>query len=309
MHTVLTVRELHKSFSSKQAVDGISFSVNKGEVMGLLGPNGAGKTTAIRMIMGILPVDRGEVVFSLDGRDAPLEKSKIGYLPEERGLYDDVKVLDNLVYLSGLKGKPRREARHEAMAWLERFSLVDSANQKLDKLSKGMQQKVQFIASILHQPKLVLFDEPFSGLDPINQDFMKQIIRELQVEGVTVLLSAHQMNLVEELCDSIFLINNGREVLSGSLREIKKRYKENIVELRFAPTGDCSFLRTIPGMRVLREQPGEATLRYGGTEKINELLQLLGSRLELEEIAVKKPPLHEIFIETVKERGEFNETA
>ncbi len=232
MDTILTVKELAKSYGAKKAVDRISFTVSRGEVIGLLGPNGAGKTTAIRMIMGILPVDRGEVNFRFNGRAKRLDKSRVGYLPEERGLYDDVKVLDNLIYLSGLKGKSPQDARKDGLAWLERLSLTDYANQKLEKLSKGMQQKVQFIASILHRPQLVLFDEPFSGLDPVNQDFLKEIIRELQAEGVTVLLSAHQMNLVEELCDSIFLINRGREVLSGNLREIKQGYKESIVEIR-----------------------------------------------------------------------------
>jgi ABC-2 type transport system ATP-binding protein len=309
MKTVLTVMNLAKSFGLKKAVDNISFTVQKGEVMGLLGPNGAGKTTAIRMIMGILPVDRGEVSFCFNGSTGPLDKSRIGYLPEERGLYDDVKVLDNLLYLSGLKGKPRVEAKKEALAWLERLDLADYAGQKLEKLSKGMQQKVQFIASILHQPQLVLFDEPFSGLDPVNQDFIKETIRELQGEGVTVLLSAHQMNLVEELCDSIFLINRGCEVLSGTLREIKKGYRENVIELRFDPAGDAAFLKMIPGVRVLKERPGQATLRYSGAHGINQVLRDISGKLQLEEIAVQKPPLHEIFIETVKERGEFGATA
>ncbi|MEW6244483.1 MAG: ATP-binding cassette domain-containing protein [Bacillota bacterium] len=306
---ILTVRNLSKQFGSKKAVDDISFSVTRGAVMGLLGPNGAGKTTAIRMIMGILPADRGEVTFSFNGTPGRLDKSKVGYLPEERGLYYDVRVLDNLVYLSALKGKPAAHARREGMAWLKRLGLANYAFQKLEKLSKGMQQKVQFIASVLHQPQLVLFDEPFSGLDPVNQDFMKQVIRELQADGVTILLSAHQMHLVEELCDSIFLINHGREVLSGTLQDIKRRYKENTVELRFSPSQDTSFLKTIPGMRVLKEGPGEASLRYGGTLTPSELVQLLGNRMELQEITVAKPPLHEIFIETVKERGECGETA
>ncbi|MDQ7789811.1 MAG: DUF4162 domain-containing protein, partial [Clostridia bacterium] len=233
-----------------------------------------------------------------------LEKSRVGYLPEERGLYEDVKVLDNLVYLAGLKGMPRKDAVADGMVWLRRLGLEDYAHKKVEKLSKGMQQKVQFIASILHHPQLVLFDEPFSGLDPVNQDFIKSIIRELQAEGITVILSAHQMNLVEELCDSIFLINRGREILSGNLQEIKKGYKENVVELRYAPSCDSSFLKHIPGTRVLREEPGAATLRYGGSAVMAELLKDLSANLDIEEISIRKPPLHEIFIETIKERGE-----
>ncbi len=308
METVLTVRNLSKSFGTKKAVDDISFSVARGAVMGLLGPNGAGKTTAIRMIMGILPSDRGEVTFWFNGTPGRLDKSKVGYLPEERGLYDDVRVIDNLVYLSGLKGKPAACARREGMAWLKRLDLADYAFQKVEKLSKGMQQKVQFIASILHRPQLVLLDEPFSGLDPVNQDFIKQVIRELQADGITILLSAHQMHLVEELCDSIFLINHGREVLSGTLEDIKRGYKEHTVELRFAPSQDTTFLKMISGMRVLNEGPGVASLRYGGTLTPSELVQLLGNKMELQEITVAKPPLHEIFIKTVKERGGYGET-
>ncbi|MFY9385144.1 MAG: ATP-binding cassette domain-containing protein [Dethiobacteria bacterium] len=309
MELILKVKDLAKSFGAKKAVDRISFGVPRGEIMGLLGPNGAGKTTAIRMIMGILPPDAGEIGFNFNGHFQPLDKSKIGYLPEERGLYEDVKVADNLVYLAGLKGKPAGEARREAQQWLERLDLVSYADQKLEKLSKGMQQKVQFVASILHRPPLVLFDEPFTGLDPVNQDFFKEIIRELRAGGTTILLSAHQMNLVEELCDSIFLINHGREVLSGKLQEIKESYKENIVELRYDPAEDGSFLKMIPGLRILQEQPGLAVMRYHGSAGINALLQELGSRLTISAITVEKPPLHEIFVETVRERGEEVEVA
>jgi len=305
---ILDVRNLARSFGPKKAVDGISFGVPRGEIMGLLGPNGAGKTTAIRMIMGILVPDAGEISFDFDGHPQALDKSKIGYLPEERGLYEDVKVCDNLVYLASLKGLPAEEARREALRWLDRLDLGEYADQKLEKLSKGMQQKVQFVASVLHRPELVLFDEPFAGLDPVNQDLFKGLIRELQAGGTTVLLSAHQMNLVEELCDSIFLINHGREVLSGKLEEIKESYKENIVELRYDATEEGDFLKIIPGLRVLREQPGLAVMRYSGND-VNALLQEFASRLTVNAITVEKPPLHEIFVETVRERGEDVEVA
>ncbi|MDD2556393.1 MAG: ATP-binding cassette domain-containing protein [Syntrophaceticus sp.] len=304
MEMILNVKNLTKSFGPKKAVEEISLSVLRGEVMGLLGPNGAGKTTAIRMIMGILTPDAGEISFNFSGSPQPLDKRKIGYLPEERGLYEDVRVIDNLVYLAELKGKPACEARREGRQWLERFDLGDYADQKLEKLSKGMQQKVQFVASILHRPQLVLFDEPFSGLDPVNQDFFKDIIRQLQDGGTTVLLSAHQMNLVEELCDSIFLINHGRPVLSGKLQAIKESYKEDIVELRYDPAEGSGFLKMIPGLRILQEQPGLAVMRYSGSGDINALLQEFSSRLTVRALTVKKPPLHEIFIETVRERGE-----
>lgn len=309
MDLILDVKNLSKHFGAKKAVDDIRFGVARGEIMGLLGPNGAGKTTAIRMIMGILAPDTGEISFNFEGRLQPLDKSRIGYLPEERGLYEDARVTDSLVYLAGLKGRPADKARQEALAWLDRLDLSAYADQKLEKLSKGMQQKVQFIASILHQPALVLFDEPFSGLDPVNQDLFKEIIRELQAGGTTVLLSAHQMNMVEELCDSIFLINHGRKVLSGKLQKIKDSYKENIVELRYAPAEDSAFLKMVPGLRILREQPGLAVMRYSGSAGINTLLQEFGSRLTINALTVEKPPLHEIFIETVRERGGSVEVA
>ena len=309
MDLILKVKDLSKNFGPKKAVDRISFGVSRGQILGLLGPNGAGKTTAIRMIMGILSPDSGIIDFRFNGPSRTLDKSKIGYLPEDRGLYEDVKVCDNLVYLAGLKRIPAGEARQEALSWLERLDLSAYADQKLEKLSKGMQQKVQFVASILHHPPLVLFDEPFSGLDPVNQDFFKEIIRELQAEGTTILLSAHQMNLVEELCDSIFMINRGREVLSGGLQEIKEGYRENIVELRYDPAEEGGFLKTIPGLRILQEQPGLAETRYSGGAGSNELLQEFASRVTITAVTVEKPPLHEIFIETVRERGETIEVA
>lgn len=303
MEPILSVKDLSKNFGTRKAVDNITFQVARGEVMGLLGPNGAGKTTAIRMIMGILPADRGEISFSFNGRPGPLNKTKIGYLPEERGLYDDVKVVDNLIYLSGLKGIPPAQSKRDALDWLERLDLSDYAYQKLEKLSKGMQQKVQFIASILHRPPLVFLDEPFSGLDPVNQDFITGIIREMQDSGVTILLSAHQMNLVEALCDSIFLINRGVEVLSGSLKQIKHSYKETIVELKYPPGSNISFLHTIPGLRKIQETPDQAMLRYSGRLPVSRLLATICEHIPVEGVSVEKPPLHEIFVETVKERG------
>ena len=303
MSIILTVESLTKNYGPLKAVDNISFSVSKGEVMGLLGPNGAGKTTAIRMIMGILPLDRGRVKFAFN-KNETLDKSKIGYLPEERGLYDDTKVIDNLIYLADLKNIPRTIARNEAMEWLERFNLEDHAHHKLEKLSKGMQQKVQFIASILHRPEIVLFDEPFSGLDPINQEFVKDIIKELANSGTTVLLSAHQMNLVEELCDNIFLIHQGKEVLSGSLADIKRDYREYVIKLLYDPGNNKEPLPTIPGARIIQEKSGYLSMRYSGSASVNELLEIIANNTAVEAITIEKPPLHEIFVETVKQRGD-----
>jgi len=309
LDATLRVNELSKSFGSKKVVDGISFEVNQGDILGLLGPNGAGKTTAIRMIMGILSPGSGEINFNFNGKTSSMDKSRIGYLPEERGLYDDARVLDTLIYLAVLKGTPRKEAIRQAMEWLDKFQLASYAQHKLEKLSKGMQQKVQFIATVLHQPEVVMLDEPFSGLDPLNQELFKQFIRELQQKGCTILLSAHQMNLVEELCEKIFMINQGKQVLYGSLTEIKSRHPEHLVTLVFPEAEDSSFLKHEPGVSILKQDIKEITLRYTGANNINELLQKLASRVSLEEITVQKPPLHDIFVQTVKNRGETIEDA
>ncbi len=303
MSDILRVSGLTKNFGNKKAVDNISFEVSQGSIMGLLGPNGAGKTTAIRLIMGIINPDNGNILFNFNGKTTSMDKSRIGYLPEERGLYDDATVLDNLVYLADLKDVPRKKARQKALAWLKKMELLDYARHKLEKLSKGMQQKVQFIATVLHQPDLVMLDEPFSGLDPINQDLFKSYIKELQKRGTTILLSAHQMNLVEELCEHIFMINRGKQVLYGSLGEIKKEHQEYLIEIRFS-SGDFSFLTGENHIEVLSRGSEKLSLRYTGTRSVQQLLNDISAQAELEEISINKPPLHDIFVRTVQKRGD-----
>jgi len=303
MDQMLTVKNLTKTFGDTTAVDDITFSVNKGEIMGFLGPNGAGKTTAIRIIMGIIEADRGEVSFYYNDKKQKLDKHKIGYLPEEKGLYDDVKVIDNLVYLAFLKGIARKEAHKRGLEWLERLGLEEYANQKLEKLSRGMQQKVQFIVSIIHRPDFVVLDEPFAGLDPVNQEFVIEIIRELQQQGVTILFSAHQMNMVEELCDSIFMINHGKQVLQGNLKDVKKSYEEYNVEINYSGENDLSFLNNIAGIEIQKQEPEYVQCIYNGDIDINSLVKQLTDKIKLEGIKVETPPLHDIFINTVKKRG------
>ncbi|HEC22866.1 MAG TPA: ATP-binding cassette domain-containing protein, partial [Chloroflexi bacterium] len=214
-HALLEVQGLTKRYDSFTAVDSLSFEVRKGEVFGLLGPNGAGKTTTIRIIMDILKPDGGEV--RILGQPPGTTREQVGYLPEERGLYRNLKVLDTLVYLAELKGTPRAEAHRRGLAWLEKVELAGWAGKKVKDLSRGMQQKLQFIASLIHDPELLILDEPFQGLDPVNVELLKGLIRELQAQGKTIMLSAHQMNLVEALCDRILLINQGKSVLYGEL--------------------------------------------------------------------------------------------
>ncbi len=303
MEEVLSVQNLIKTYGDITAVDNVSFNVKKGDIMGLVGPNGAGKTTTIRIIMGILSQNKGEVTYYVNGKSTSMDKTQIGYLPEERGLYDDVNVLDNLIYLGTLKAKPRSECRTQGLHWLKKVGLEEYAYKKLEKLSKGMQQKVQFIGAVLHKPKLLMLDEPFSGLDPVNQEFFKEIIYELQKEGTAILLSAHQMNLIEELCDTVFFINEGKQVLYGSINEIKREYSEYIVDIHYKEDEDVSFLTSIQGVEVTRKEGGRILMRYSGGATTSDLVQTISSNLELEDISVQKPSLHDIFIQTVKKRG------
>ncbi|MBC7225330.1 MAG: ATP-binding cassette domain-containing protein, partial [Anaerolineae bacterium] len=236
---VLEVRDLVKRYDGFTAVDRLTFAVHRGELFGLLGPNGAGKTTTIRAIMDIFKPDEGTI--RVLGRPPGEARALVGYLPEERGLYRDLKVqevLEYLEYLAELKGMERSQARERALQWLERVDLAEWATRRVKDLSRGMQQKLQFVASVVHDPELLILDEPFQGLDPVNVDLLKRLIRELQAEGTTILLSAHQMNLVEVLCDRIVLINRGQAVLYGALDEIKQRYAAQTVRLSTpAPLG------------------------------------------------------------------------
>lgn len=300
---ILRLDRVTKSFGAKKAVDGISFSVRQGEVLGLLGPNGAGKTTAIRMIMGIIAQDAGEIAFTFNGKSTSMDKEKIGYLPEERGLYYEAKVLDNLVYLGHLKGLSKAVAKKEALRWLDRLELLECSQQKLEKLSKGMQQKVQLIASLLHKPPLLMLDEPFSGLDPVNQEVIKDLIAEFRYAGTTVLLSAHQMNLVEELCDTIFMIHKGKQVLRGTLAEIKDQSLEHLVHVKYE-TGAVEDLEKIPGLTIQKQRPNFVSLSYEGTKSVTELLPMISYCVSIKELSFQKPPLHDIFIKTVQKRGE-----
>ncbi len=299
MTTILHVESVHKSFDGTKAVDGVSFTVQKGEIFGLLGPNGAGKTTLIRMILGIFQPDSGEIRFSFspDGRLLP---ERVGYLPEERGLYDNRKVCDTLVFLAGLKGLDARVARERALLWLHRLQLEKYFYRNIRELSKGMQQKIQFIAAILHEPEFVILDEPFAGLDPINQDLFRELIVELKARGTAVLLSAHQMHLVEDLVDRIFLINKGRQVLYGELREIKRSWREDWVTIDFR--GDGAFLKESSLVKSAQIENGRAQLILQEGVRPEEFLAALVGKIEIEQIAIRKPPLHHIFVEIVKEQ-------
>ncbi len=293
---LLEVKNLVKRYGNFNAVDDLSFEVYQGDVFGLLGPNGAGKTTTIRTIMDILKPDAGTV--SVLGQAPGAARSRIGYLPEERGLYRDLKVLDVLIYLAELKGTSRATAHQRALTWLERVELADWAERKVKDLSRGMQQKLQFVASLVHDPELLILDEPFQGLDPVNVELLKGLIRELQREGKTLALSAHQMNLVEVLCDRILLINQGKGVLYGPLAEIKRRYAPQAVRLRTPAS-----VEELPGVARVEQRDGTFTLTLQDITP-QELLQTLVERnIQVEAFEVASAPLEEIFIAVVKERA------
>jgi len=295
---VIQVEGLVKRYGDVVAVDHLSFEVERGEVFGLLGPNGAGKTTTIRVIMDILRPDEGEVrVLDLPPREA---KHRVGYLPEERGLYRNLKVLDTLVYLAELKGVKRAEARERAMHLLEEVDLADWAGRKVRDLSRGMQQRLQFIASFVHDPEVLFLDEPFQGLDPLNVDRINRLILALHEQGKTIVLSSHQMNLVEALCDRILLVNRGRRVLYGGLAEIKRRYAPNAVRVR-AP----SLPSDLPGVAEVRSEDGSFYLTLAEGKRPKDVLRaLIAQDVEVEAFEVASVPLEQIFIAAVKEEVE-----
>ena len=292
----LSISNLRKDFSTVRAVDGVSFEVREGEILGLLGPNGAGKTTTIRIILNILQADEGTV--SYDGRPFSEQvRNTLGYLPEERGLYQKYRVLDTIAYFAELRGMTGNAARSEASRWLERFSLLPHQQARLEELSKGNQQKVQFIISIIHDPTVVILDEPFSGLDPVNQNLLNDVLLELRQRQKAIIFSTHQMDQAERLSDTLCLINKGRVVLSGPLHQIKQRYGRNTLHIEFS--GDGSFLRTLPAVRraLVYQNSAELDLADGATPQ--QMIAALLPRLELNKFELVEPSLHSIFLMSV----------
>lgn len=300
---VIEVREINKSFGDTKAVNNVSFEVTQGRIFGLLGPNGAGKTTAIRMINHILIPDSGSI--TINGIEASPETQRmIGYMPEERGLYKKMKVGEQLIYLSQLKGLSRPEAKEATRFWLERFEALDWVGKQVGELSKGMSQKIQFIATIAHDPDIYIFDEPFSGLDPINSETLKEIVLELRDKGKTILFSTHRMEQVEQMCDEICLFNNGRTVLNGDLREIKQSFGKNTVNLEFQ--GDASFLDKLSDVRINNRSTNFAEIRVLNGQNTQDILRIAMEHAEIYKFERIEPSLQEIFISTV---GEDNITS
>lgn len=300
---MLSFSSVSKHFSSARAVDDLSFKVNSGEIFALLGPNGAGKTTTIRMIMQIIEPDKGSIDFDpIMMTDAKVNRQKLGYLPEERGLFQEASILSTLIYLGSLRGMDDLNAKTEALKWLERFGLDKRKNEKVSTLSKGNQQKVQFISSILHKPQFAVLDEPFSGFDPINQEIISDIIRELRNDGMTILLSAHQMQLIERIADRILLIQHGKELLSGSLDEIRKKTvsgQKLIIEfISDVNTSVLEMSDAIKGFQKLDDNTWE--IYWGEHVLMNQLLIDLAKAGDIKSLKTSDVNLHEIFIQSFR---------
>jgi ABC-2 type transport system ATP-binding protein len=296
---VVELAGVTKAYESKVAVSNLSLSIEAGQMFGLLGPNGAGKTSSIRMMMGITIPDSGSIrLFEKPFERGSLER--VGYLPEERGLYKKMKVLDQLVFFGCLHGLNAEEARKRATEWVRRMEIADALPKKTEELSKGMQQKIQFIATLLHSPDLVVMDEPFAGLDPMNAVLVERVLLDLKDRGKAILFSTHRMDQVEKLCDSICLINNGEAVLSGNLREIKSRYERNHVIVEFE--GDSAFLNS-DEIAEAKNFSGHAEIKLKPHGNAQKLLHEAAASATIYRFELVEPSLEEIFIQTVGGRN------
>lgn len=300
----IEVRNVVKQYSGHRALDDVSLTVPKGCVYGLLGPNGAGKTSLIRILNQITQPDSGEVLFN--GRPANADDVRnIGYLPEERGLYKKMKVGEQIIYLARLKGMGRADAMTETAKWLERFDLTEWRNKKIEALSKGMAQKVQFIATVIHRPELLIFDEPFSGFDPVNAEQLKREILRLRDEGSTILFSTHNMASVEEVCERITLINHAKVVLEGNVMEVRRRHSKHLYSIDLhgdTPLAPAEGIFTVERCEASASGGIHAEIRLHDGVATRDAIAFINSRYELCGFAEQLPNMNEVFIETVKQR-------
>ncbi|MCH7974168.1 MAG: ATP-binding cassette domain-containing protein [Bacteroidetes bacterium] len=291
---ILEVKNLYKSFDTIKAVDDVSFNIKQGSVFGLIGRNGAGKTTTLRMMMNIYTPDSGEIL--LNGKHIDNEfKKKVGYLPEERGLYKKMTVMDTLLFFADVKGKKGTNIKKRANEFLEKFDLADRKTTKIQDLSKGNQQKIQFIITILHDPEFLVLDEPFTGLDPINTDLLRQIIIDLRDKGKVIIFSTHLMDFAEKMCDYITMIDHGKIILDGNLSEIKAQYAKRNVTLNYE--GDISFLKNNPIVESIDDFGNTTGIRLKSASDIQELLKLLvNNNVTVKKFNANDISLHEIFV-------------
>jgi ABC-2 type transport system ATP-binding protein len=298
MTHALQLKNVRKAYQGHVAVKGLDLEVPQGSVFGLLGPNGAGKTTSIRMAMDIIGPDTGEVLILGQKTDKAL-RNRIGYMPEERGLYQKMVVEELLVFMAELKGVKPAESRRRMIPWLEKLGLGGWQKKKANELSKGMQQKVQFIQTLLHDPEILILDEPMSGLDPVGTNVMRDAMIELSRAGKTLIVSSHQMATVEQMCDRVALINKGEKILDGRVADIKASYGKNTLILAFE--GDGAFLKSLPGVIGVNDLGRYAELKLGPTADPQALLRMASEKLKITRFEVVEPSLHDIFIERVTE--------
>lgn len=299
---IFRAEHIVKRYANHTALDDVSLSIPRGSIFGMLGPNGAGKSTMIRIINQIIGPDEGKLFFEGEPLQ-PKHVAQIGYLPEERGLYKKMKVGEQAIYLAQLKGLSKTEARNKLKYWFEKFDLDAWWNKKVEELSKGMQQKVQFIVTVLHEPKLLIFDEPFTGFDPINVNLLKQEILQLKKQGSTIIFSTHRMESVEELCDHIALIHRSKKILDGPVREIRQRYKTHTYQVGFR--GDPGVLRqALQGMEIQKEEQHDEeysfVLKVPETMGPNDLLRMAMARVEVHHFNEIIPSMNDIFIRNVQ---------
>jgi ABC-2 type transport system ATP-binding protein len=295
---MLEVIDLAKSFEKTQALDGISFKVKPGEIFGLLGPNGAGKTTTLRLIMQILKPDRGEILYQGESR-VKLRRNLFGYLPEERGLYQRSKVLDLLIYMGILNRLSRHRAEVEAIRYLDKMGLIDYTRKKVSELSKGMQQKIQFIIAMLHNPEILILDEPFVGLDPVNQMVLRDIISQNQQEEKIILISTHQMSEIEKIADHIYLINQGKMILDGTIKEIKSRFKEDAY---YIETEDSiAGIKDFKDIKILEEHNQSCKISIINADlNKQKIIRALFEKLTISKFIQVEPSLNDIFIKLIQ---------
>ncbi|HWZ45165.1 MAG TPA: ATP-binding cassette domain-containing protein [Candidatus Saccharimonadales bacterium] len=295
MYTI-ELQKVRKTYGEFVAVNDISFSIEQGSVFGLLGPNGAGKTSTIRMMIGITAPDSGSI--GLFGRPFTRDNlGRIGYLPEERGLYKKMKVLDQLQFLGQLHGLTAADARQRSVAWCRRLEISEKLQSKVEELSKGMQQKIQFIAALLHDPDFVIMDEPFFGLDPVNAGLLKDVLLDVKKNGKTILFSTHRMDQVEKLCDAICLIDGGKPVLQGSLKEVKSRFGKNNIQIQYE--GDGVFLENNPLVRSFNDYGNYVELQLAPGADPQQLMRQVMERARVSRFELMEPSLEEIFKEVV----------
>jgi ABC-2 type transport system ATP-binding protein len=295
---LLELKNLKKYYATQKAVDDISFTIEQGSIFGLLGPNGAGKTTLLRMITGIFYPDQGDIIFDGKTFEPMKDALYIGYMPEERGLYKKMKIGEQALYLARLKGLSKSEAMEKIKYWFTRLGMESWWNKKVEDLSKGMSQKLQFVTTVLHEPKLIILDEPFSGLDPVNANLIKDEIFELARRGSTIIFSTHRMEQVEEICDHIVLVNQGKKILDGTVSGIKQQFKENIFRLQLS---NLPELISNPAFKLVNQEGNDLTVRINEGSTTNDVLRyFINENAKIEGFNEILPSLNEVFIRHVE---------